>query len=128
MGIDFQEHERTGKPRIGWLMLLLLPFTSAAARPDHADFLTTDAAITRIVDGKPWTAVAADGVRAKLTLFPDGTGTFEGPLTMSAAWYAEAGTFCVRIRMAGTKCLRFRQVGGKLEGYAGSTLDLTLSR
>jgi hypothetical protein len=85
-------------------------------------------AVKAIVDGRPWSAVPAGGPSAKITLKKDGTGTFEGPLTLSINWEVRGQEFCLILGFPGTKCVRFQRVENGFEGYAGGKLDLTLSR
>jgi hypothetical protein len=100
----------------------------AAAYAQSPDFLPVPQAIKGIMDGRSWNALTSDGMRAKLTLNKDGTGTFEGPVTISIDWEQQADAVCINLRMAGTKCLRFRAIKGGFEAYNGNKIDLTFTR
>lgn len=104
--------------------LLAGPATATAA----ADVVPAATAVKIIADGAPWSALTANGRRAKITLNRDGTGTFEGPITMSISWAVEKEFVCLNLMMAGRKCLQFRKVLSGYEGLADGKVDLTLSR
>lgn len=108
------------------LAIALLAATPLAAQAPP--YIPVDQAVKIIADGGPWSALTANGRRAKLTLNKDGTGKFEGPITLSISWDVQGQNLCIRLGMPGTKCLRFRQVANAFEGYADGKLDLTLSR
>ena len=93
-----------------------------------AGFLSPTQAVHVLADGQPWSVATADGKRANMTFNKDGTGSFEGPITLSTSWEIKGQEICVNLRIAGVKCLRFRRVVSGLEAYQGSTLDLRLSR
>jgi hypothetical protein len=109
------------------LTSLLAPI--AAAAPTSAqEFLPTAQAVQLLADGRPWTAVNAEGRRARVTFKSDGTGAFEGPVNMAIGWSVKGHDICLDLRFAGVRCLRFRQVAGGLQGFQGQTADLRLSR
>ncbi|MGY6249843.1 hypothetical protein ACXIUS_20215 [Bosea thiooxidans] len=59
----------------------------AAATPIGAqEFLPAAQAVKLLADGRPWATVTPEGRQARLTFNPDGTGSFEGPITMSTSW------------------------------------------
>lgn len=93
-----------------------------------AEFLSPTQAVQVLADGRPWSATTADGKRANMVFNKDGTGSFEGPITLSTSWEIKGQEICVNLRIAGVKCLRFRRVVSGLEAYQGPTLDLRLSR
>lgn len=96
----------------------------AAAQP----FLPPPEAIKILADGGPWTAQVSGGMKAKITFNKDGTGVFEGPLTLPTTWAIKGDAICLNLRVASTKCLRFRQTKGGLEGWEGDKLDIRLTR
>lgn len=110
---------------LGLTAALLVTAPVSAQAPE---FLPVNQAVKVIADGNPWSALTANGRRAKITLNKDGTGKFEGPITLSISWEVEGQNLCIKLGMPGTKCLRFRQMASAYEGFAGGKLDLTLSR
>ena len=108
------------------LASLLTPI--ATATPIMAqEFLPAGQAAKLLSDGRPW-AAAKDGRNARLTFNPDGTGSFEGPVTMPTSWSVKGQEICIDLSFAGTPCLRFRKIAGGLLGYKGSAEDLRLTR
>lgn len=107
--------------------LLILPMT-APALAQAPEFLPVTEAIKRVADGKTWNGEGSGRPAAKITLNRDGTGTFEGPITMSISWERQGEDMCVNFKMAGTKCMRFRAIAGGYEGYITGKLDLKLTR
>jgi len=105
----------------------ILTFTTLNSIAEDAFLLARDV-VRAIADGRPWKGAAADGPSVRITLNKDGTGTFEGPLTMTISWQIKGEDFCIDVRIGGTKCLRFKPAAGGYEGYAGNKLDLTLKR
>jgi hypothetical protein len=91
-------------------------------------YLPIAAAVERVADGQPWAALMPEGRRAEITLLPDGTGRFRGPLSLSVAWRVAGENLCLEISIAGTKCLRFRAIGGGFQAYADGKPDLALMR
>lgn len=105
---------------------LLVPI--AIATPIVAqEFLPAEQAAKLLSDGRPWAAVK-DGHDARLTFQPDGTGSFEGPVTMPISWSVKGQEICMELRFAGAPCLRFRKIAGGLLGYRGKAEDLRLTR
>jgi hypothetical protein len=98
---------------------------NAFAKP--GEFLAPAEAVKVIMDGRPWSAVSGEGRRATLTLNRDGTGTFEGPITLSISWEVKGQNVCLYLKVD-TLCVRFRPVAGGYAAYEGEKLDLTLSR
>lgn len=105
-----------------------LSASSPAYGQGATEFLSPTQAVQVLTDGRPWSATTADGKRANMTFNKDGTGSFEGPITLSTSWEIKGQEICVNLRIAAAKCLRFRRVAGGLEGYQGPILDLRLSR
>lgn len=91
-------------------------------------FLPPANAVKLLADGRPWSAVTADNRQARMTLRPDGTGSFEGPFTLPVAWSIKGQDVCFALGIVGTKCLRFRRIDGGLEGWQGAVADLKLTR
>jgi hypothetical protein len=112
--------------------LFALAAVAAAAPvwPLGADdgYLPVAAVVARLTDGQPWAALTPEGRRAEITLLPDGTGRFRGPLTLSVAWRVAGENLCLDISIAGTKCLRFRAIESGLQAYADGKPDLALTR
>jgi hypothetical protein len=108
------------------LAALLAPI--AIATPIVAqEFLPVEQAAKLLSDSRPWAAVK-DGRNARLTFAPDGTGSFEGPVTMPISWSVKGQEICMELRFAGAPCLRFRRIAGGLLGYSGKAEDLRLTR
>jgi hypothetical protein len=112
------------------LFALAVGAAAVPAWPLAADdgYLPVAAAAERLADGRPWAALTPEGRRAEITLQPDGTGRFRGPLTLSVAWRVAGENLCLDISIAGTKCLRFRAIDGGLQAYADGKPDLALTR
>jgi hypothetical protein len=109
--------------------IILLAFLALLPVSVNADdTLPAATAITAIADGAPWRALTENGRRATITLNSDGTGTFEGPITMSITWAIERDVVCLNLRIAGKKCLTFRKVPDGYVGLADGKVDLTLTR
>jgi hypothetical protein len=107
-------------------LLTLFAAVSASAQPPQ--FLPANEAIRRVMDGRPWNGLTVSGRNAKITLNQDGTGIFEGPITIAISWERKDEDICLNLKVAGTKCLRFRPVAGGYEAYAAGKLDLTFTR
>jgi hypothetical protein len=117
--------------RLSALALIVLAsnaVSSPLAQAQAPDFLPANQAVKAMMDGRPWNGLTSEGRRAKFTFNKDGTGTFEGPITMSISWEQKADAVCLNLRMAGTKCFRFRAIAGGFEGYIGNKLDATFTR
>ena len=112
------------------LLALGLWAATGSASPLCADeaYLPVARAVELVADGQPWAAVASEGRRAEITLQPDGTGRFRGPLALSVAWRVAGEDLCLDISIVGTKCLRFRQIDGGYQAYADGKPDLALTR
>jgi hypothetical protein len=109
----------------------VLLFSVLAVQPAIAQspqFISAPDAIKVVMDGCPWNGLTADGRKARITLNKDGTGTFEGPITMSISWELKKDDICLNLKIAGTKCLRFRPIAGGYEAYNAGKLDLTFTR
>ena len=106
---------------ISILVLTTLPLFAA-------NFLTPAQALEAVIDDKAWSVVTSDGKRAQLTLRKDGSGRFEGPITVNASWEVKGEEICVRLSLAGTKCLRFSPAPRGFEAWQAGKLDLTLTR
>ena len=103
--------------------------TIAAPRAMAAqDYLPIDEAVALLADSRPWAVSAPDGMRAKLTLRPDGSGVFDGPITMKVTWRPSGQDLCIRIGAIGNKCLRFVRAGDAIQAYADGKPDLSLLR
>lgn len=91
-------------------------------------FMAPAEAARLLADGQPWSVTTSEGRKARMTLNRDGSGTFEGPITIGISWRVKAEDLCIDLKMAGNKCLRFRPTSGGYEGYRGAALDLTFTR
>lgn len=81
-----------------------------------------------LADSQPWAATGPDGRAAKITFNPDGTGTFDGPMTMSTSWAIKGENICITMRIIGVKCHRFAKVAGGLDAYTDGALELRFRR
>lgn len=108
--------------------LLSSMMTAHAQTAQQATYLPTAEAVGRVMDGKPWNGLTADGRKARITLNKDGSGTFEGPITMSISWERKGEDICLNLRMAGTKCVRFVAIANGYQAYNAGKLDLTFTR
>lgn len=103
--------------------------TAVIAQPaQQVSYLPAADAVRRVMDGKPWNGLTSNGRNARITLNKDGSGTFEGPITMSISWERKGEDICLNLRMAGTKCLRFVAIANGYEAYNAGKLDLTFTR
>lgn len=96
--------------------------------PAAEDILAPAAAVAALADGKPWLARPQDGPSARLTLNPGGTGSFEGPISVTAHWAVRGREICITIGPMGEKCLQFRRVEGGFQGLSAGRPDLVLLR
>lgn len=106
------------------LVLVLLNIGPAEAQA----FLPPEDAVAAVADGRPWAALNAEGRAASLTLNPDGTGRFAGPMTVGLTWAIQGDAICLRLGGIRTRCLRFRPVAGGFEAWYDGARDLRLSR
>lgn len=106
---------------------LVLALATVTLPAKAEQFLTPSQAVEKLMDGRPWAVLTGKGRRARMVFNKDGTGLFEGPMTMSTTWEIRGQEICLKM-MAGVRCLRFRTVGDSVEGYAGQRRDLKLSR
>jgi hypothetical protein len=125
---DLRTRQRSAYLTSTMLVLLATLPTSRPALAQTPEFLNPGDAVKAVVDGRPWSALTGNGRKARITLNKDGTGTFEGPLTLSITWEIKAADLCLKLGFPGTKCIRFRRIANGYEGYADGKLDLTLTR
>ena len=92
------------------------------------EFLRPAQAAKMLADSRPWAATRVDGREAKVTFNADGTGTFEGPMTLSTNWTIKGDDVCITMNVIGVKCHRFAKVSGGLDGYLDGAVDLRLRR
>jgi hypothetical protein len=109
------------------LLTGLTLITSPVAAETPA-FLAPKDAVSAIMDGRPWSATTSGGRQAQITFNKDGTGKFEGPITLSTSWTIKGEDVCLSISIAGTKCLRFRPIADGYEAWQNDRIDLTLRR
>jgi hypothetical protein len=104
-----------------WLLL---------ATPVRAqDLIPVADAVRLVADGRPWNGQRPGGDAIRLTLRPDGTGRFEGPLTRDVTWDVRDGALCIVIGFPlGTKCLGFERRGRELTAYEGRSVAFVLFR
>ena len=81
-----------------------------------------------LADSRPWVATRSDGHGAKMTFNPDGTGTFDGPMSLSTKWTIKGEDICFSMSIVGVVCHRYAKVAGGLDGYLDGVLDLRLRR
>lgn len=93
------------------------------------DFLSAAVAVQILADGQAWTGHRPGGPAVRLTLRPDGTGRFEGPLTRETQWAIRDGAICIAFGIPlGTKCVRFERRGGAFVAHEGDAVAFILSR
>jgi len=63
-----------------------------------------------------------------MTFNPDGTGTFDGPMTLSTTWTIKGEDICVTMKIVGVICHRYAKASGGLDGYLDGEVDLRLRR
>lgn len=93
------------------------------------DFLSAAAAVRTLADGQAWTGRRPGGAAVRLTLRPDGTGRFEGPLTRETRWAIRDDAICIAFGVPlGTKCVRFQRRGSEFVAHEGDDVAFILSR
>jgi len=92
------------------------------------EFLRPAQAAKMLADSRPWAARGPDGREAKIIFHPDGTGTFEGPMALSAKWTIKGEDICITMTIIGVKCHRFARVAGGLDAYTDGAVELQLRR
>jgi len=92
------------------------------------EFLRPAQAAKMLADSRPWAAKGGDGREAKITFNPDGTGTFEGPMTLSTKWAIKGEDICITMSVIGVKCHRFAKVAGGLDAYTDGAVELRFRR
>lgn len=92
------------------------------------EFLSPAQAAKMLADSRPWAAKGADGREAKITFNQDGTGTFEGPMTVSTKWAIKGEDICISMTIIGVKCHRFAKASGGLDAYTDGAVELRLRR
>jgi hypothetical protein len=106
----------------------LTPTGTVVRAQAEREFLRPAQAAKMLADSRPWAATRADGREAKVTFNPDGTGMFEGPMTLSTKWTINGDDICITMTVIGVKCHRFAKVSGGLDGYLDGAVDLRLRR
>jgi len=115
------------KPIISTVFAIAIPLATAV--PIGAqELLPVGQAARALADGRAWSAVTPDGRKTKMTFNADGTGSFEGPITMTTRWAVRGQEICIDLSVAGSRCLRFRRTPDGLQAYQGQQPDLRLSR
>jgi hypothetical protein len=109
------------------LALLLAPAQPAHAQ--QASYLPVTEAVAALADGRPWAGTRPDGGQVRLTLQPNGTGRFEGPVTRAITWSVQGQEICIAIGLpVGTRCLRFLRHGPGFAAHEAGEPAFTLSR
>jgi hypothetical protein len=106
----------------------LTPTGTVVRAQAEREFLRPAQAAKMLADSRPWAATRGDGREAKVTFNPDGTGTFEGPMTLSTKWAINGDDICITMSVIGVTCHRFVRVSGGLDGYLDGAVDLRLRR
>lgn len=109
-------------------LALVAALTIGSVPATAQSFMPLHEATRAVADGKPWSVTTSEGRQAKMTLNSDGSGKFEGPITMTITWQINGEEMCLNLKMAGTKCLRFRAIKGGYQGFQGQAVDLTFVR
>lgn len=109
------------------LAALLAASVSVATAGDG--YLPVDEALAALADGRPWTARRPDGEIVRLTLRPDGTGRFEGPVTRAVTWSVRQAEICIVIGFPmGSRCLRLVRRAEGFDAHEAGRLAFALSR
>ena len=109
------------------LALLLAPAPPAQAQ--QASYLPVTEAVAALADGQPWAGTRLDGGQVRLTIHPNGTGRFEGPVTRAITWSLQGQEICIAIGLPiGTRCLRFLRHGPGFAAHEAGAPAFTLSR
>ncbi|SFJ28320.1 hypothetical protein [Bradyrhizobium sp. cf659] len=110
------------------IMTALGPSGGIVRAQAEREFLRPAQAAKILADSRPWAATGEGGRQARITFNPDGTGTFEGPMTVSATWGIKGEDICITMTIIGVKCHRFAKVAGGLDAYTDSAVELRLRR
>ncbi len=108
--------------------LVMFPAAVSAQGAPTPQYLPTAEVVRQVMDGRPWNGLSASGRQARITLNKDGSGTFEGPMTMSISWTIKQNDICLNLGFAGTKCLRFVAIPKGYQAYNEGKVDLTFTR
>jgi hypothetical protein len=106
----------------------LTPSGTIVRAQAEREFLRSAQAAKMLADSRPWAATRDDGREAQITFNQDGTGTFEGPMTLSTKWAVKGDDICITMNVIGVKCHRFAKVSGGLDAYTDGAVDLRLRR
>jgi hypothetical protein len=110
------------------IVAAFVPFGNIARAQAEREFLRPAQAAKMLADSRPWAAKGVDGREAKITFNQDGTGTFEGPMTLSTKWAIKGEDICISMTIIGVKCHRFAKAAGGLDAYTDGAVELRLRR
>ena len=106
----------------------LTPTGTVVRAQAEREFLRPAQAAKMLADSRPWAATRMDGREAKITFNPDGTGMFDGPMTLTTKWTIKGEDICITMSVMGVKCHRFARVSGGLDAYTDGAVELRLRR
>jgi hypothetical protein len=105
--------------------LVTVPLASHA-RPA---FLSAPDAVKQVADGKPWTGLRKGGKTVRMTINPDKTFVFEGPMTIEDAWFLRGEEICLKMGIfLGDKCLRFAPADKGFDAFEDGEPVFSLTR
>lgn len=110
------------------IVAAIMPSGTIVRAQAEREFLRPAQAAKLLADSRPWAAKGPDGREAKITFNQDGTGTFEGPVTLSSKWAIKGEDICISMTIIGVKCHRFAKVAGGLDAYTDGAVELQLRR
>lgn len=110
------------------IVAAIMPSGTIVRAQAEREFLRPAQAAKMLADSRPWAAKGPDGREAKITFNQDGTGTFEGPVTLSSKWAIKGEDICISMTIIGVKCHRFAKVAGGLDAYTDGAVELQLRR
>lgn len=115
--------------RVGAAIVSVFIFSGGIVRAQaEREFLRPAQAAKMLADSRAWAATGPDGREAKIIFNPDGTGSFEEPMTMSTTWTIKGEDICISMRVIGVKCHRFAKVARGLDAYTEGAVELRLRR
>lgn len=92
-------------------------------------FMPIREAVAMIADGNSWTGTRPNGETMRLTLRPDRTGRFDGPISRDVTWATQGEALCIAFGLPiGSRCLRFVRRGQGIHAHDHSGFAFSLSR
>jgi hypothetical protein len=111
------------------LLIVATAIGAPIAGASEVTFLTAPEATKSVADGKAWTGKRKGGETVRITINPDKTFVFDGPMTISDTWFLRGDELCLRMGLfLGDKCLRFAPNAGGFDAYEDEEFVFALTR